>query len=818
LRRILSVFLFFLFALPVGVSLSGCAKGSSAAYCSGSIGPRTGDVQNIVLQPQIGGISMGYAQTFNVAAPTGTDCKNNTVSLKSITYATSNGNVADINPTTGALCAGQWNRNSPGGVPNFTFCTSTGQSGISELTASSGGANSNKVLVYVHPQITSIALGSASTCKVNADGTLADPATNCFCGNQNGDGVTLTAPNCYSATAPPPTGTATLTPNSCLSFNQSALLVARIYAGDPSITANNITNIAGEATYTAQTASLFSFNNNTGLATALLPGSTVVTASIAQSTSTAGVISVCPPTNITITTPNTANGSVTVNPNNTEPITAVVTDANKNVLTGLTLTFTSTTPESAPATSVGISPIFPGVAAINAFCLPPACNPSPYGNVGVYANGTPNGNGKPIVSNTIVSTTPGSASTRLWIGSTDSLYITPVDLTTPTVPPPTKLPYQPNSMIINQAGTSIFMGSSVGLMTFTTASNSLTSTDFTVQGTALAVSPDNATVVITDPTRKLIYIDNTGTTGTTGTTTTATSPTVVSSFAGVGTRAAFTPDGSVAYITTTDNHLLVYSTFSGWNSYDLSATGANDVAIAVPSVGAFVTGNTAVNARSYCPNSNATPTVFYPQAGVATLAAAVGDRAATTNDGRHLLDVRLPTSGGTPILNDITFPTSTGDGTFNGVLPTGDCPQNGNPPTFGLAPSTVSFPTGVLTTGVTGVYPASDSSIAFSTYLPTAAATAGAILPAYVPAGNGVGTVSSVQLAGAATAPVFGVFSSDNKTFFTGTSGDNLVHLITRSTLTDTSQLAPKLPSVATPGGLATPNLIVQYPRTVTNN
>ncbi len=806
MRRILSVFLFFLFALPVGVSLSGCAK-SSAAYCSGSIGPRTGDVQNIVLQPQIGGISMGFAQTFNVAAPTGTDCKANTVSLKSITYASSNGNVADINPTTGALCAGAWNRNSPGGVPNFTFCTSTGQSGISELTASSGGANSNKVLVYVHPQITSIALGTASSCKLNADGTLADPATNCFCGNTY-NGVVLTAPNCYSATAPPATGTAILDPNSCLSFNNSAQLVARIYAGDPSIAASNITNIAGEATYTAQTASLFSFNNNTGVATALLPGSTVVTAGIAQSTSTAGVISVCPPRTITITTPNTANGSVTVNPNNTEPITAVVTDTNGVTMTGLTLTYTSTTPESAPATSLGITPIFPGVAAINAFCMPPTCNPSPYGSVGL------NGNGKPVISNTIVSTTPGSNSTRLWIGSTDSLYITPVDLTTTTVPPPTKLPYQPNSMIINQAGTSIFMGSSVGLMTFTTASNSLTSTDFTVQGTALAVSPDNATVVITDPTRKLIYIDNTGTAG--GTTTTASSPTVVSSFAGVGTRAAFTPDGSAAYITTTDNHLLVYSTFSGWQSYDLSATGANDVAIAVPSVGAFVTGNTAVNARSYCPNSNVTPTVFYPQASVTTLAAAVGDRAATTNDGRHLLDVRLPASGGTPIVNDITFPASTADGrTFNGVLPTGDCPESGNPPVFGLAANTVSL-TGVTTPGVTGVYPASDSTIAFSTYLPTASATGtGTVLPAFTP---GSSTFTSVALAQGATAPVAGVFSSDNKTFFVGTSGDNLVHLITRSTLTDTSQLAPKLPSVATPGGLATPNLIVQYPRTVTNN
>ncbi len=62
-----------------------------------------------------------------------------------------------------------------------------------------------------------------------------------------------------------------------------------------------------------------------------------------------------------------------------------------------------------------------------------------------------------------------------------------------------------------------------------------------------------------------------------------------------------------------------------------------------------------------------------------------------------------------------------------------------------------------------------------------------------------------------------GVFSSDNKIFFAGTAGDNQVHLITKSTLKDTSQLAPKLPSVSTTGGTAVPNLLVQYPRTLGN-
>ena len=180
---------------------------------------------------------------------------------------------------------------------------------------------------------------------------------------------------------------------------------------------------------------------------------------------------------------------------------------------------------------------------------------------------------------------------------------------------------------------------------------------------------------------------------------------------------------------------------------------------------------------------------------------------------------RLPSSGGTPIVDDVTFPTSTandgtaGTRTFTGVLPSGDCPESGNPPVFGTAVNTISL-TGVTTPAVTGVYPASDSSIAFTTYLPASGATStGTILPAFTP---GSTTFSTVTLASGATAPVSGVFSSDNKVFFVGTSGDNQVHEITRSTLTDTAQLAPKLPSVSTTGATAVPNLLVQFPRTVT--
>ena len=119
-------------------------------------------------------------------------------------------------------------------------------------------------------------------------------------------------------------------------------------------------------------------------------------------------------------------------------------------------------------------------------------------------------------------------------------------------------------------------------------------------------------------------------------------------------------------------------------------------------------------------------------------------------------------------MNDLTFST--------GTLPVGDCPEDNSARVFSPVVNTLSL-TGPTASSVTGVFPASDSSIAFTTYL-ASGTTTGAILPGYKPAASGVGTAAPVTLSGGATAPVFGVFASDNKTFFVGTSGDNQVHLI----------------------------------------
>jgi hypothetical protein len=95
---------------------------------------------------------------------------------------------------------------------------------------------------------------------------------------------------------------------------------------------------------------------------------------------------------------------------------------------------------------------------------------------------------------------------------------------------------------------------------------------------------------------------------------------------------------------------------------------------------------------------------------------------------------------------------------------------------------------------------AATTNVSFVTYTST---TPGANLPYYtLTAGSAApGTIGYVTLTGASsiTAPVAGAFSSDGTLFFVSTAGDNLIHYINTSTLTDTQQISPNLPA-CTPG------------------
>lgn len=804
MRRFVTLFVLLLCTVPFGVSISGCSHNVAPTFCNGGdSGIVTGQVTNITLGPIVYGISLNFSEIGQVSTPSATDCKGSTASVGNYVYGTTDMTIADVQPTTGRLCGGTWNRNSGGGIPDYTYCIPTNKTGTAYISASADGVTSNPLPIFVHGVVTSIVLGAPSS------NCATDPATNC---SPSSITYSASSASCPTSTAypsnpllangccsippstvsPPSSNLLPYSSNSCFSQNTTTEFSARVYAG----TGNSQTNIscqAGHLQFSAQSgtssSAVVTIDQN-GVATANQPGSVLITANVADAASSAGFFSTCPPASITLAAPGSAGSGTSTNPvvineNTPQPLTATILDTKGASLTGLSLEYVTTSPTTIPTISSGsVSPTLAGSASITAICLPPSCNSAPYNQIGLSGTGTP------VTSNSLDVTTPGTNSTVLYMASTNSQYIVTRDFTQTSQSTPFYIPYVPNSMVISNDGSTIYMGSSTALMVLNAVNTlSLSRTDLTSPGYVLAVSPDGSQIVVTDPVKGITTIESS-------------SGSVVSTYGATANHAEYTPDSQTVYISA-GGQLLVYSDFTGWTNVSPATSGGTpvtDVAVTVPSVGAYFAGPI-TTARGYCPISTPTsPTtesnVFYPQADTSS---AYTDRIAATNDGQHILGATV--NAGTT-LSDLHV-----------KVPIGACPTTG-----GLAFSN-SLSTTVLssisvtgtppTGGITGILPASDSSIAFVTYTGSSG-----LLPAYAPASSGTGTLSYVKLSGSATAPVAGVLSSDNSTIYIGTSGDNLVHLITRSTLTDSSTLAPNLTTPA--GAPAVVNLIVQKPRKTT--
>jgi hypothetical protein len=352
-------------------------------------------------------------------------------------------------------------------------------------------------------------------------------------------------------------------------------------------------------------------------------------------------------------------------------------------------------------------------------------------------------------------------------------------------------------------------------VTIGTGSGSASAPNAAVPGKVLSVSPDGTLLVVTDKNRQTISIVSASNGG------------IDSTYGGIGTSAVWTPDSQTVYITTLDgttnspyqtHTLLQYSLFTKWQAVptDRTTTPTNETyttaVVTVPSIGAYFSGPIYTEGRSYCPAGKITstgppPVVTNSFAPVADTQNVANDALFATSDGVHILGAHAATGAGNSVLNDleVTLPT------------TQACPQPGTTPptpTFTSSPFQ-KFLTGVNATEITGVYAGSNSAAAFVTYIGS-----GSVLPLYLPAATGVGTLSNVPLTGGATAPISGVFSTDNFTFYTGTTGDNAVHLITLTypsggtpTAVDSgATLTPALPAYTGPG-TAPVNLIVQFPK-----
>jgi hypothetical protein len=777
MRRFLTLVCLLCLAIPAGISISGCTRNPAAKYCpaTSGYGQLITAVASISMTPATGGISLAFGQTQQASAPSPKTCLGTPAGVSVFTYGTTNNQLVDISPT-GNICAGTWNRNTGGGIANYTICskpnplpdTGTLPYGSAYISASADSVSSNPVEVFVHAQVTSVTLVGPQSCVSQAAPPVQLDAQACFAGSNNTQQLLCAPPGVTNYACPLPPGVTSVP---------------------------DCSSAIGTLSYQVATSSIASINSETNQITAELPGTTIITANIAGSGSSAGYFTTCPPAEINVAL---ANGSTagSVTQGVTQNLTTTVIDTNGNPITGLSLAYQSTDPIDITAGNSGaITTNFPGVASITAICQPSVCNPAPINKIGLY------GTGLPVSSNPVTITVPGTASDYVWFGAPgQSQYFTPIELLTGTPSSSVRLPYVPNSMVMDRLGTDLYFGSSHELMIYATNSNSITKQDTSAPGVVLTVSPNNNLLLINDQVRQLFYVY---------------SPTggVSSTFGGMGTAAQWTPDSQTLYVTDSaaagpghSDKLYVYNFNTGWTTTDLTPTGGStNLAITIPGVGAYLSGNPTV-AHTWCPAGNVgdyASMQFYPQGDLVNTQT---DALAATTDGKHILGAAV--FGGGATLSDIgiTIPTTTSASGASAPIP---CPESS---TGALSPLMISHTLNQLplskvnATAINQVVAAPASGLAFVTY---DGSTTGASLPYYQPGSNGAaGTVGYVTLTGATaiTAPVAGAFSPDGTYFFVSTAGDNLVHYITipnkittSAVPVDSQQIAPNLPA-CTPG------------------
>ena len=775
MRRYLTLVFMLFLAIPAGITFSGCTRNPDANYCNGQgFGLKITDVFAIDLEPKTTGVSLAFGQTRQVNAPSATTCKGTSANVTGYTYATTNNQLVDLNPQ-GNMCAGTWNRNSGGGIPDYTICnppnplpkTNGLPYAIAYISASANSVTSNPVAVYVHAQVSSVALALSGAQRCYSQGTSATlDAEACYAAN--GTQYELCAPS-------------TVTNLSCPGGRA------------PGVTSlPSCSDSIGALTYNVSTSSIATLNSATNVITAAQPGTTAITASVAGSGSSAGFFSTCPPKTISVT----LNGgtSATVTQGVTQNLVTTVLDTNGQTITGLTLDYQSTNQLPISVGSGGaVAPAFPGATSVYAICQPGTCNPAPINQVGLF------GTGLSISSNAVNITTPGTASSLVWFAAPgQSQYFVPYNQLTNSLGSTVRLPYVPNSMVMDKLGTTLYFGSSRALMMFSTANNGMAGApNAAVPGVVLAVSPTNAQVLINDQVRRIFYLYNT-------------SGSVAAQFTGLAAAAQFTPDGKTLYVVDSaslgGNHtdtLYAYNANTGWTTYDLSSSGgATGLALTIPSVGAYLAGNPTV-AHTWCPSgtaSNYASMIFYPQGDSVPVKT---ETLAATTDGQHIIGAA--TVGGGVQLSDInvSIPFTQSGSTPIVNLPNA-CPQSG----LQLEPLLLTnhpHPTqqqpvsGISATAINQIIASPSSNLNFLTYTGT---TPGAQLPFYLPgSGGAAGTLGYVKFTGASavTAPIAGAFSLDNQFFFVSTTGDDLIHIVNTSTMQDTQQLNPALPA-CTPG------------------
>ena len=402
-------------------------------------------VATVTLTPSSASLNAASELQLNAVAKDGSGHQLTTL----ITFNSSNSAILTVS-ANGIICAGVWNA-------SFTSCSGAGAggnpvSGQATVTASAQGITSQPAQIFVHPQVTSI---------------IVDPV-----------------PGCTSCTQ-----TTQLQAHVCSSFVQP-----HDSSGPCAPNAHEITNQVGPVTWTTTDPTVATIDTN-GLVTAKAPGLTGVSAEVSSVISAATPFRVCMPIEIRLhlagDPPGSLTTSATMTQNQSLTLETDMTDEVGFMLKNLVTVLANDSPAVANVSNTTLTATSIGGAGIVAGCTPPMCGngfPSPF----------------PVYSNLFSVKVPGSSPAPTVYAT--SSFAPPSGVSPPLVPidtsksppaegTPVNLPGVPNSLVFSANGSVAWLGTPVGLVSFTPGSGAVAVVDSSITGKVLAVSADGNVVI-----------------------------------------------------------------------------------------------------------------------------------------------------------------------------------------------------------------------------------------------------------------------------------------------------------------------------------
>ncbi|HLI62669.1 MAG TPA: Ig-like domain-containing protein [Terriglobales bacterium] len=389
-------------------------------------------VSKIILTPTTFSLNEGDVATLSASAQNA----GGLAVAADITFSSNSSQIATVSPG-GLICAGVWD-------PSYVFCNATqGKGGVGQVTITATATASNNVsasaIVYVHEKVDRVNVFLNHPC------TTMGQTVSLYA-----QALSTSAPGCSPA-AP------------C-----------------------DITSTVGPITFGSNDTSIVAVNS-AGQLVAGTPGATTVFASVAGVNSLGTHYLTCPVATIQVHGATSSQTSFVLGGGNTASLTADVYDTNSQYIKP-TLTWGSSNIAAATVTATGsvnnpgtVTGVAPGTTYITATCSYPNCNkyvPAQYSQ------------------NVVTVIVGGNTSTTVYAASTNSTMLVPFSIDSDTPGTAITLPHTPNSIMANPNGSTVYLGSSSGLMAVNVSSGAVTT--YPANGAIVAISPDGNYLLLSD--------------------------------------------------------------------------------------------------------------------------------------------------------------------------------------------------------------------------------------------------------------------------------------------------------------------------------